>query len=181
MKIIKHFNTISRHRYLVRKYCFKVGLYYQGLTHDLSKYSFKEFFISAKYYSGQYSPINNERNDKGYSEVWLHHKGRNKHHPEYWLDVDKDKKFFGPQKMPKKYLVEMVLDRISAARVYNKKNYSKNKPLEYLERTKHACPMHEETLNELIRLLKLYQELEEKEFLKYLRRYLKKSKNSLNY
>ena len=83
--------------------------------------------------------------------------------------------------MPKKYLVEMVLDRISAARVYNKKNYSKNKPLEYLERTKHACPMHEETLNELVRLLKLYQELEEKEFLKYLRRYLKKSKHSLNY
>ena len=62
-----------------------------------------------------------------------------------------------------------------------KKNYSKNKPLEYLERTKHACPMHEETLNELIRLLKVYQELEEKEFLKYLRKYLKKSKNSLNY
>ena len=181
MKILKHLYTVSRHCHMVRKYCFKVGLYYQGLTHDLSKYSFKEFFTSAKYYSGEYSPINNERKAKGYSDVWLHHKGRNKHHPEYWLDIDKEKKNFGPQKMPKRYLVEMVLDRISAAKIYNKRNYTKTKPLEYLEKTKHACPMHVDTLNELTRLLFLYQGISEKDFLKYLKKYLKKSKNSLDY
>ena len=181
MKIIRHFLTITKHRFIVRKLCFKVGLYWQGLTHDLSKYSFKEFFISAKNYSGKFSPINNERAKKGYSEVWLHHKGRNKHHPEYWLDVDKSKTKFGPLVMPKRYLVEMLLDRIAAATVYNKKSYNKSMPYEYLLRTKHNCPMHEKTLNELEHLLIMYQNVDEKEFFKYLRKYLKKSKNSVDY
>ena len=35
---IKHFITITKHRHLVMKLCFKMGLYKQGLLHDLSKY-----------------------------------------------------------------------------------------------------------------------------------------------
>ena len=77
MKIWKHFKTITYHRYLVMKGCFKVGLYYQGLTHDLSKYSPTEFWVGAKYYQGNRSPNNAEREDIGYSSAWLHHKGRN--------------------------------------------------------------------------------------------------------
>ena len=85
---IKHFLTITKHRHLVMHYCFKCGLYMQGLAHDLSKYGFTEFFRGAKYYLGVKSPHHNERLQKGYSEAWMHHKGRNKHHVEYWVDVN---------------------------------------------------------------------------------------------
>ena len=86
MHPIKHFKTITHHKILVAKYCFRIGLYRQGLTHDLSKYSPTEFWAGAKYYQGDRSPNEAERMDKGYSAAWLHHKGRNRHHLEYWVD-----------------------------------------------------------------------------------------------
>ena len=86
MHIKEHFQTITYHRRLVRQGCFRVGLYWQGLTHDLSKYSLTEFLVGAKYFQGDCSPNNAEKEKKGYSSSWLHHKGRNKHHFEYWID-----------------------------------------------------------------------------------------------
>lgn len=91
MKAWKHFCTINHHKMLVMKGCFKVGLYRQGLLHDLSKYSPTEFLVGCKYFQGNMSPNNAEREDKGYSAAWLHHKGRNKHHMEYWIDYGPDK------------------------------------------------------------------------------------------
>ncbi len=86
MKALKHLRTINHHKLLVMKHCFKVGLYKQGLLHDLSKYSPTEFLVGCKYYQGTRSPNNAEREATGYSQAWLHHKGRNKHHYEYWID-----------------------------------------------------------------------------------------------
>ena len=88
MKAWKHFCTITRHKNLVLAGCFKIGLYKQGLLHDLSKYSPTEFLVGCRYYQGYMSPNNAERMDRGYSSAWLHHKGRNKHHLEYWIDYD---------------------------------------------------------------------------------------------
>ena len=51
----KHFCTITRHRWKVRSHCFRVGLYWRGLTHDPSKYSPTEFWTGAKYYQGSSS------------------------------------------------------------------------------------------------------------------------------
>lgn len=85
MKALQHFKTITYHKYLVMKGCFAVGLYRQGICHDLSKYSWTEFRVGAKYYQGNRSPNNAEREDIGYSSAWLHHKGRNRHHYEYWV------------------------------------------------------------------------------------------------
>ena len=73
----KHFCTITHHKNLVLVGCFKIGLYRQGLLHDLSKYSPTEFLVGCKYYQGTMSPNNAERKEKGYSLAWLHHKGRN--------------------------------------------------------------------------------------------------------
>ena len=87
MNIWKHFKTITHHKILVAKGCFKVSLYKQGLLHDMSKYSPTEFWVGAKYYQGTRSPNNAEREDIGYSSAWLHHKGRNKHHYEYWIET----------------------------------------------------------------------------------------------
>ena len=92
MKFFKHLHTINKHRRLVRKYCFKLGLVWQGLTHDLSKYSFVEFFRGVKYFQGNMSPQVKEREVEGYSKAWLHHKARNKHHHEYWNDFSEKEK-----------------------------------------------------------------------------------------
>ena len=110
MHIKEHFQTITYHRRLVRQSCFRVGLYWQGLTHDLSKYSLTEFLVGAKYFQGDCSPNNAEKEEKGYSSSWLHHKGRNKHHFEYWIDYSMPGSE-GPlligMKMPLRYVVDV--------------------------------------------------------------------------
>ena len=92
------------------KGCFAVGLYRQGICHDLSKYSWTEFRVGAKYYQGNRSPNNAEREDIGYSSAWLHHKGRNRHHYEYWVDYSTQSIEGGmaPVPMPRKYVAEML-------------------------------------------------------------------------
>ena len=93
-KAVKHLGLVNRHRWMVFKLCAKAGIPYRGLVHDLSKYSITEFWESVKYYNGSRSPIEFVKKDKGYSKAWLHHKGRNKHHAEYWYDNN------APEPMP---------------------------------------------------------------------------------
>ena len=120
-----HFRTITRHKLLVMKYCFRIGLYKQGLLHDLSKYSPTEFLVGCKYYQGTRSPNNAEREATGVSMSWLHHKGRNRHHFEHWVDysLDGEHVIMGAR-MPRKYVAEMVMDRISASRNYLGEEYT---------------------------------------------------------
>ena len=126
--IIGHFNTITKHRWEVFKLAIKAGIPIRGLLHDLSKYSYTEFWESAKYYqAGKKSPIPTARDDIGYSAAWLHHKGRNKHHFEYWYDTDTK---FAPV-MPFKYSVELICDMIAAGIVYQGKNWKPGTELEY--------------------------------------------------
>ena len=149
MKAIRHFQTITKHKIYVMRECFRVGLYRQGLLHDLSKYSWTEFRIGCRYYQGTRSPNNAEREEKGYSSAWLHHKGRNKHHYEYWIDynvnVGKDGKILTGMKMPVRYVVEMFLDRIAASKVYIGEVYNDSDPLMYYENGKAGELMHPET------------------------------------
>lgn len=121
MQFRAHLHTVNRHRRLVRRYCLKLGLVWQGLTHDLSKYSPTEFWRGCKYYQGWRSPNDQERLENGVSLAWLHHKGRNRHHFEYWIDYCRREDgtiYIGGCKMPKKYVAEMFCDRIAACRVY---------------------------------------------------------------
>ncbi len=170
MNWLRHFLTISRHRYLVRKGCFRVGLYWQGLTHDLSKYAPEEFLNGVKYYQGNRSPNTAEREDKGYSEGWIHHKGRNRHHYEYWTDLDLTTKRYESVPMPRKYLVEMVMDRIAACKVYQGSAYTDGSALAYLEGSRERLLMHPKTLRELRYILTMLQEQGEHETFRYLRR-----------
>ena len=125
-----HLRTVHRHRAMVRKLCFKCGLYWQGLTHDLSKYSPTEFWNGVKFYTGTKSPHLGEREKYGYSKAWLHHKGRNKHHAEYWQDIGKDGKTHAIP-MPDKYFWEMICDRVAASMIYLGDQYTNKAPLEY--------------------------------------------------
>lgn len=174
MKVIDHFMTITRHKLLVMKTCFKVGLYKQGLLHDLSKYSPTEFWVGVKYYQGMRSPNNAEREDIGYSSAWLHHKGRNKHHFEYWIDYSSTPgKGLEGMKMPVNYVIEMFIDRICAAKIYQKENYTSDKPLAYYLKGKTALFLHDETKELLEFLLKKLADEGEDAAFKYAREILK--------
>ena len=97
--------------------------------HDLSKYSPTEFLVGARYFQGDRSPNNAEREAKGYSSSWLHHKGRNKHHFEYWIDYTlKPGEILGGMKMPVHFVVEMFMDRIAACKVYQKRKLYRCRP-----------------------------------------------------
>ena len=78
--ILRHLWLVIRHKNKVFVHCLRCGLLWRGIVHDLSKFSPVEFFESAKYYAGSYSPIVNCRREEGMSLAWLHHKGRNRHH-----------------------------------------------------------------------------------------------------
>ena len=106
MKYIKHLKTITKHKLYVMKFCFKCGQYKRGLLHDLSKFGPTEFFSSAKYYTGTSSPIDAEKKEKGYSLAWQHHKGRNPHHWEYWID-NLGTYANTPCEIPYNYMIEM--------------------------------------------------------------------------
>lgn len=172
MKIWQHFKTITYHKYLVAKGCFRVGLYKQGILHDMSKYSPTEFWVGVRFFQGNRSPNNAEREEKGYSSAWLHHKGRNKHHYEYWIDysIHAIPGGMAPAPMPEKYVVEMFMDRIAASKVYQKEKYTNSSPLEYYLPGKASVPIHEETKALLEKLLYMLSEKGEKETFRYIRK-----------
>ena len=169
MKAWKHFVTITRHRWLVRGGCFRIGLYWQGLVHDLSKYSPTEFRIGAKYYQGVRSPNAAERDEKGYSEAWMHHKGRNRHHYEYWTDMNKVSRNYEAIPMPRKYLAEMVMDRRAACMVYEGENYHPSSALEYFLKSRERLLMNPQTMRELEYILTMLRDEGEEKTFKYLK------------
>ena len=171
MRPLMHFCTITKHKFLVMKECFRVGLYRQGLLHDLSKYSWTEFRVGCRYYQGNRSPNNAEREDRGYSSGWLHHKGRNKHHYEYWIDYSLDGTgLLAGMRMPVRYVVEMFLDRIAASKVYKGSRYRDSDPLEYYMNGKAGELMHPETRKLLEKLLHMLAEQGEETTYQYIRR-----------
>ena len=172
MKPWQHFKTITKHKILVMDGCFRVGLYRQGHLHDLSKYSPSEFWIGARYYQGDRSPNAAERAEKGYSEAWMHHKGRNRHHYEYWTDMSMATRNYESLPMPRKYLVEMVMDRRAACMTYQGKNYRDDSALKYFERGMERDRMHPKTREELRYILTMLAEKGEKETFSYLKRVL---------
>lgn len=164
--------TITRHKWLVMKGCFAVGLYWQGICHDLSKYSFTEFRVGAKYYQGNRSPNAAEREALGYSTAWLHHKGRNRHHWEYWIDYSARiyEGGMAPVPMPEKYVVEMLMDRIAASRVYRGKDYTDGDPLAYYIRAKEKQMLHPQTRALLEKLLSMLAQEGEKATFAYVKK-----------
>ena len=176
----KHFKTITYHKYLVAQGCFRVGLYRQGLLHDLSKYSPAEFLVGVNYYQGNRSPNDAEREAIGYSSAWLHHKGRNKHHYEYWIDYNKKARpgEMVPVPMPDRYIAEMIMDRIAACKVYKGKEYTDKDAYAYFLKGKNAHVMHEYTAKVLEKYLKMLAEYGEERTFRSIRKNLVRKGNS---
>lgn len=170
-KWMGHLKTINHHKRLVMQHCFKAGLYKQGLLHDMSKYTPVEFLVGAKYFQGDRSPNNAEKEDRGYSSAWLHHKGVNKHHMEYWIDygLDNGKKMTG-MKMPVKYVVEMFCDRMAACKTYHKEAYTDADAWEYYQKGKDHYIIHPDSAKLLERLLWMLKEEGEDKTFAYIRK-----------
>ena len=144
---IKHLQLITKHKCYVAEYCFKTGLYWRGLVHDLSKYSPTEFWESIHYYKGSSSPINECKKIKGWSNAWMHHKGRNPHHYEYWIDKLDDGGV--PLQMPFPYALELICDYLAAGRAYadgaNKEFTYKGEYDWWIEKSSHPLAMNMQT------------------------------------
>lgn len=175
----EHFKTITRHRHLVMRGCFKIGLYKQGFLHDLSKYSPVEFGAGMKYWTGKESPNNGERRATGLSQSWLHHKGRNKHHIEYWIDYSMGEGSpIAGMKMPIRYVCEMFVDRVSACKNYQGKNYTDKSALEYYLKGKDHTIIHPDTAELLHFLLSMLAEKGEDETFRFIKTKVLKRKGS---
>ena len=177
-KALNHFKTITRHRHQVIRNCFRAGIPWQGLRHDLSKYSWTEFSEGARYWQGTRSPNDREREVKGYSESWMHHKGRNRHHFEYWTDYSPIDRKIKPVEMPLRYVVEMFCDRVAASKIYQGKDYTDTSAYDYFMqgKTRRGDMIHPATSDLLEKMLeKLRDDGEEKTFA-YLKELIKKDK-----
>ena len=120
--IFKHFHKICTHKRWVFHYCRKAGISWRGFWHDMSKFSPTEFWESVRYYQGDSSPIDAAKKDKGWSKAWMHHKGRNRHHYEYWMDNFDN----GGEAliMPFDDALELLCDYLAAGRAYMGKGFS---------------------------------------------------------
>ncbi len=176
-KFTAHFRTVINHKKLVFKHCVKAGIPLQGLTHDLSKFSPTEFFYGVKFYKGDKSPNEGEREDHGFSYAWMHHKGRNKHHFEYWNDYNIEANKALPVKMPLKYVIEMFCDRVAASKVYLKQQYTNKCPYDYFDKGRSRRTIHQETSDFLEKLLKMLADKGEPYTFLYIRWYMKHHKD----
>lgn len=166
-KFIGHLGTINRHKWKITIMCFKCGLYKQGLLHDLSKYSWIEFSSGVKYFQGNRSPVDKEKEIHGVSLGWLHHKGRNKHHWEYWMDNAQGG--LRSVEMPTRYVVEMYCDRVVASKTYQRSNYTDSSAYDYFMNGQKYIDMKPKTKALLEKLLTYHKIKGEKATIKYIK------------
>lgn len=171
-----HLRTITAHRHLVMLHCFRAGIIKRGLLHDLSKYSPSEFVAGVIYFQGNRSPNEREREVNGYSTAWIHHKGRNKHHFEYWTDYSTKTGVLEPVRMPDEYLYEMFCDRVSASKIYNKEKYHDGCPLEYFMKVKQKRFIEPVTAKKLEFLLTMLADKGEDYTFRFIRKQVRKNK-----
>lgn len=172
-----HLKTVTSHRHMVMIHCFKAGIIKRGLLHDLSKFSPAEFIPGIIYYQGNRSPNEQEREVNGYSRAWMHHKGRNKHHFEYWTDYNTSTGTLDPVRMPDEYIFEMFCDRVAASKIYKKDKYNNKCPLEYFLRAKQKRQIESQTAGKLEFLLHMLADKGEDYTFKFIRKQIGKTKN----
>lgn len=175
-----HLTTITRHRHRVIANCFRAGIPWQGLLHDLSKYSPTELVPGIKYYQGTRSPNEAEREHDGFSQAWVHHKGRNRHHFEYWTDYNAVTHIMEPVPMPYLCVVEMFCDRVAAGQTYLKDKFTQGSPLAYYEKGRSHRKIHPKTAAQIEFLLKMLAERGEDETFRYIRQQVKRYRRRKN-
>ncbi len=158
MHPIRHLSTICHHRHLVFRHCCRAGIFWQGVTHDLSKLSATEFWRGARFWHGGHSPNEEERRVYGYSLAWMHHKGTNRHHYEFWTDIDPTTGGYSARPMPVRYVAEMFCDRMAASKTYLGKDYTDEAPYIYFTTRRAKNFMHPDTAALLLSWLTILKE-----------------------
>lgn len=133
MKHLKYLSYVLRHKWFVTIECFKIGLYWRGLIHDMSKFLPSEWnpYVEHFYGTGR-KGIKGERDKTGYYSAgdtgeyefdfaWLLHQKRNKHHWQWWV-LPKDDGSVKIFPMPYVYLMEMLCDWVGAGRAQGRKS-----------------------------------------------------------
>ena len=100
----------------------------------------------------------------------MHHKGRNRHHFEYWTDYSPKTGTLDPVRMPDDFIFEMFCDRVAASKIYNKDKYNNSMPLEYFLRAKQKRQIEAQTAAKLEFLLRLLADKGEKAAFRYIRK-----------
>lgn len=149
----KHFKTVCKHKTIVYRECKACGIWWQGVIHDLSKFSPVEFTPSARYFRGNKSPIEEQKAAEGCSAAWLHHKGHNPHHWEYWTDFDENGTLI-VNMIPFQYVVEMICDWIGAGMVYSGEEWTQTEPMNYYNKVRSGRHFHPKTEILIIQFLK---------------------------
>ncbi len=170
----RHLKTVCKHRAVVFKECRACEIAWHGLKHDLSKFSRTEFSPSAKYFQGNRSPIEAEKDDCGYSLAWQHHMGHNPHHWEYWIDFGKNGEIIA-NKIPYKYVVEMICDWIGAGKVYANGKWTQDEPINYYRKVRKGRHFHPETEALILYFLRIIQDNGLESFHKFAKNDLVKS------
>lgn len=143
-KFFGHLKTVLRHKWYVFQFCCKAGMPIRGILHDLSKFSPTEFKESVEYYTdGTVSPINTCKAKNGVSYAWMHHKGRNPHHYEFWQDNFDQGGI--PVQMPYRYALEMVCDYLGAGKAYMKDKFTYEKEHNWWKSKRSSIAIHPQT------------------------------------
>ncbi|MDE6775419.1 MAG: catalase [Ruminococcus sp.] len=169
-----HLTTVMKHRHMVMYHCFKAGIFRRGLLHDLSKFSPSEFIPGVIFFQGSRSPNEREREVNGFSMAWIHHKGRNRHHFEYWTDYNIRTGTLDPVAMPDVYIIEMFCDRVAASKIYNKEKYNDRCPIEYYLKRKDKRDIEPKTAEKLEYLLRMLSAKGEEYTFRYIRTRIRK-------
>ncbi len=93
---LKYLSYVLRHKWYVLVECWKVGIVWRGLIHDLSKFLPSEWFPYANYFYrprpkqsvGYMKPV--DSGDAAFDFAWLLHQKRNDHHFQWWILPEDD-------------------------------------------------------------------------------------------
>ena len=137
-----YFWYIIEHKKNVAVECFKMGLYWHAITHDLSKFMPSEFFAYAeKFFSGDYA-YKYQQVEINFGIAWLHHQHRNKHHWDYWVGSDGT-----AAPMPRRYVMQMVADWKAMGKRFG------DTAKEFYQKNNSRMKLHSKTRNILDQLL----------------------------
>ncbi len=135
-KYWKHFKYTMIHKYWVARYCFEIGLYWQGITHDWNKFLPSQFFA----YAGNFFD-DHKKYKSAFAYAWLEHQNRNKHHWHYWLSVNFEGEI-KPLEMPNEYIGEMVADWRAAGKAKGTSDGSYAETARYYEENEDRMILH---------------------------------------
>lgn len=115
--IRKYLWYVIKHKYFVAIECFKVGLIWRGIKHDIDKLFPDEFFPYAFHFykdkrperdkTGYYKPV--DTGNYKFEEAWLKHCRRNTHHWQYYA-LATENNIIKYYEMPYKDCLEMICD-----------------------------------------------------------------------